>query len=111
MVVELHPEDLEEKSLAGFMAVPVCSGRAESVGHDVLPGSLGRTELAAGKLSADGSRATDGRFRERAFELRPAREFVCSRTGVLVFAFLDAEVRHGTAGRGFRRFGKAPVVS
>ena len=101
MVVELHPEDLEEKSLAGFMAV---SGLQPDVGHDVLSGSLGRTELAAGKLPADGSRATDGRFRERAFELRPAREFVCPRTGVLAFAFLDAEVHHGTVGRGLPPF-------
>ena len=111
MVVEIRPEDYSELmkhegEITGrfYGCFRFAAGRASSVGHDVLSGSLGRTELAAGKLPADGSRATDGRFRERAFELRPAREFVCPRTGVLAFAFLDAEVHHGTVGRGLPPF-------
>ena len=105
MVVELHPEDLEEKSLADFMAV---SGLQPDVRHPLammfFQEALEEQNWQQGNCRQTAPRATDGRFRERAFELRPAREFVCSRTGVFAFAFLDAEVHHGTIGRGLPPF-------
>lgn len=83
MVVELHPEDLEEPSLAGFMSV----GGVRPDVKDPLVMSVFRKcwngELAAGQLPADSSGTAYGRLCQWASELRPARIVLCARAWCL----------------------------